>query len=215
MSVANIVRSSLGPQGLDKMIVDDVGEVTITNDGATILKKLEVEHPTANLLVQLAQLQDSEVGDGTTSVVILAAELLKRAQELVKMKVHPTNIISGYKIAAREACRYIEDKLAISVETLGEEALANCAKTSMSSKIINADPKFFANLVVDAIKTIRQDSILGPKYPIKSINSQGPWSKFNRKSIGQGIRSANRQSSPADAYCCEERQNCLPRFQFE
>jgi len=152
------------------MIVDDVGEVTITNDGATILKKLEVEHPTANLLVQLAQLQDSEVGDGTTSVVILAAELLKRAQELVKMKVHPTNIISGYKIAAREACRYIEDKLAISVETLGEEALANCAKTSMSSKIINADPKFFANLVVDAIKTIRQDSILGPKYPIKSIN---------------------------------------------
>lgn len=86
MSVANIVRTSLGPQGLDKMIVDDVGEVTITNDGtlciklgATILKKLEVEHPTANLLVQLAQLQDAEVGDGTTSVVILAAELLKRA----------------------------------------------------------------------------------------------------------------------------------------
>ena len=108
MSVANIVRSSLGPQGLDKMIVDEVGEMTITNDGtlfnyvgATILKKLEVEHPTANLLVQLAQLQDAEVGDGTTSVVILAAELLKRANELIKMKVHPTNIIQGYKLAAR------------------------------------------------------------------------------------------------------------------
>lgn len=101
MSVANIVRSSLGPQGLDKMIVDDIGEVCITNDGATILKKLEVEHPTANLLVQLAQLQDAEVGDGTTSVVILAAELLKRANELIRLKVHPTNIISGFKIAAK------------------------------------------------------------------------------------------------------------------
>ena len=81
----------------------------LSNLGATILKKLEVEHPVANLLVQLAQLQDSEVGDGTTSVVILASELLKRANELIKMNVHPTNIISGYKMAAREACRYVED----------------------------------------------------------------------------------------------------------
>lgn len=103
------------------MIVDDIGEVLITNDGkdslylgATILKKLEVEHPAANLLVQLAQLQDSEVGDGTTSVVILAAELLKRANELIKMKVHPTNIIQGYKMAAKQACKYIEDTLSLS-----------------------------------------------------------------------------------------------------
>jgi T-complex protein 1 subunit alpha len=81
----------------------------LSNLGATILKKLEVEHPVANLLVQLAQLQDSEVGDGTTSVVILASELLKKANELIKMNVHPTNIISGYKMAAREACRYVED----------------------------------------------------------------------------------------------------------
>lgn len=120
-AVANIVKSSLGPQGLDKMIVDDIGEVLITNDGiintylgATILKKLEVEHPAANLLVQLSQLQDSEVGDGTTSVVILAAELLKRANELIKMKVHPTNIIQGYKMAAKQACKYIEDTLSLS-----------------------------------------------------------------------------------------------------
>lgn len=86
------------------------------------------------------------------------------------MKVHPTNIIAGYKKAARQACRYIEDKLAVSVDTLGDEALSNCAKTSMSSKLINADPAFFANLVVDSIKTIKQESIFGPKYPIKSIN---------------------------------------------
>ena len=107
-------------------------------------------------MVQLSQLQDAEVGDGTTSVVILAAELLKRANELIKIKVHPTNIISGFKIAAKEACRYIEDKLAVPVETLGNDALLNCAKTSMSSKLINADANFFAGLVVDAIHTVKQ-----------------------------------------------------------
>lgn len=138
--------------------------------GATILKKLEVEHPTANLLVQLSQLQDAEVGDGTTSVVILAAELLKRANELIKMKVHPTTIISGFKIAAREACRYIEDKLTVSVDSLGDQAITNCVKTSMSSKLINADPAFFAHLVVDSIKAVKIDGLLGPSYPIKSIN---------------------------------------------
>jgi T-complex protein 1 subunit alpha len=120
--------------------------------------------------VQLAQLQDAEVGDGTTSVVVLAAELLKRANELIKIKVHPTNIIAGFKIAAKECCRYIEDKLAVNVDTLGEEALLNCAKTSMSSKLINADPNFFANLVVNSIKAIKQETYLGPKYNVKSIN---------------------------------------------
>lgn len=112
------------------------------------------------------------MGDGTTSVVILAAELLKRANELIKMKVHPTNIISGFKIAAKEACGYIENKLAVSVDKLGEEALLNCAKTSMSSKLINADPEFFGKLVVDSIKYVKSEGFLGgkPKYNIKSIN---------------------------------------------
>jgi T-complex protein 1 subunit alpha len=89
MSLANIVKNSLGPQGLDKMLVDEIGDVTITNDGATILRQLEVEHPAAKTMVELSQLQDKEVGDGTTSVVIIAAELLKRANELIKQKVHP------------------------------------------------------------------------------------------------------------------------------
>lgn len=96
-SIANIVKSSLGPVGLDKMLVDDIGDVTVTNDGATILRLLEVEHPAAKVLCELAQLQDEEVGDGTTSVVILAAELLKNADELVKQKIHPTTLISGYR----------------------------------------------------------------------------------------------------------------------
>lgn len=89
------------------MLVDDIGDVTITNDGATILKQLEVEHPAAKVIVELSQLQDSEVGDGTTSVVIMASELLRKANELIKNKVHPTNIIMGYKIAAKEACKFL------------------------------------------------------------------------------------------------------------
>ena len=118
-----------------QMLVDDIGDVTITNDGATILKLLEVEHPAAKILVELAELQDREVGDGTTSVVILAAELLKRANELVRNKIHPTNIIAGFRLAMRESVKYIQNKVARDVETLGKDALTQCAKTTMSSKI--------------------------------------------------------------------------------
>nr|CAD7568761.1 unnamed protein product [Timema californicum] len=139
-SIANIVKSSLGPVGLDKMLVDDIGDVTVTNDGATILRLLEVEHPAARVLVELAQLQDDEVGDGTTSVekpppvhpteiltsispssavelqhdkrVIVAAELLKNADDLVKQKIHPTSIISGYRIACRDIHQHISSVVA-------------------------------------------------------------------------------------------------------
>merc|ERR1719321_2368664 len=117
------------------MLVDDIGDVTITNDGATILKQLEVEHPAAQVLVELANLQDSEVGDGTTSVVILAAELLKRANELVKQGIHPTSIISGYIFAKKEACKFIKRDMAVKVDQMGEDAIYNATKTSMSSKL--------------------------------------------------------------------------------
>ena len=114
-SIANIVKSSLGPVGLDKMMVDDVGDVTITNDGATILQLLEVEHPAAKVLVELTALQDEEVGDGTTSMVIITAELLKNADELVKQKPHPTLIIAGYRLASKEAVKYIKEHLTLKV----------------------------------------------------------------------------------------------------
>lgn len=170
-AVANIVKSSLGPVGLDKMLVDDIGDVTITNDGATILKMLEVEHPAAKVLVELAELQDREVGDGTTSVVIVASELLKRANDLVRNGIHPTSIISGYRLAMREACKYVEEKLAVKVEKLGKDSLVNCAKTSMSSKLIGGDSDFFANLVVDAVQSIKMTNVRGEvRYPIKGIN---------------------------------------------
>lgn len=98
------------------MLVDDIGDVTITNDGATILKQLEVQHPAAKVLVELSQIQDREVGDGTTSVVILAAELLKRANELVKNKIHPTSIMAGYRLALRESVKFIQQNLSLSID---------------------------------------------------------------------------------------------------
>jgi T-complex protein 1 subunit alpha len=107
-SIANIVKSSLGPVRLDKTMVDDIGDVTITSDEATILNLLEVEHPAVKVLVELAALQDEEVGDGTTSVVIIgAAELLKNADDIVKQKIHPTSIIAGYRLAMKESVKYI------------------------------------------------------------------------------------------------------------
>ncbi|KAL9593078.1 MAG: hypothetical protein Q9179_006110 [Wetmoreana sp. 5 TL-2023] len=170
-AIANVVKSSFGPSGLDKMMVDDIGEVTVTNDGATILSLLEVEHPAGRILVDLAQQQDREVGDGTTSVVIIAAELLRRANELMKNRIHPTTIITGYRLALREAVKYMSENISTRVEQLGRESLINIAKTSMSSKIIGADSDFFSNMAVDAMQSVKTTNNRGEtKYPVKAVN---------------------------------------------
>ncbi|KFA48699.1 hypothetical protein S40293_08501 [Stachybotrys chartarum IBT 40293] len=170
-AIANVVKSSFGPSGLDKMMVDDIGDVTVTNDGATILSLLDVEDPAGKILVDLAQQQDKEVGDGTTSVVLIAAELLRRGNELMKNRIHPTTIITGYRLALREAVKYLNESVSIKVENLGRDSLLNIAKTSMSSKIIGADSDFFANMVVDAMLAVKSvNSKSEAKYPVKAVN---------------------------------------------
>lgn len=151
-SVCNIIKSSLGPKGLDKMIVDEVGEVLISNDGATILKNLEIQHPAAKILVELSSLQDKEVGDGTTSVVLIASELLIKANQLISKGIHPSQIIQGYKIALKQAVKYLQTKLSIDIKKLGHTIIQNIVTTSMQSKLIQGNERFFSSMICECIK---------------------------------------------------------------
>lgn len=183
-AIANVIKSSFGPSGLDKMMVDEIGDVTVTNDGATILGLLDVQHPAGKILVDLAKQQDTEVGDGTTTVVLVAAELLRRANELVKNKIHPTTIITGYRMALRESLRYLQGDMSIPVDSLPKDTLANIAKTSMSSKVIGPDSDFFSEMCVDAMHCVKSVNNRGDlKYPVKAVNILKAHGKSSRESI--------------------------------
>ncbi|KAJ6139152.1 hypothetical protein N7471_005638 [Penicillium samsonianum] len=183
-AIANVIKSSFGPSGLDKMMVDDIGDVTVTNDGATILSLLDIEHPAGKILVDLAQQQDKEVGDGTTSVVLIAAELLRRGNELMKNRIHPTTIINGYRIALREAVKYMNENVTTKVDNIGKDSLVNIAKTSMSSKIIGSDSDFFANMCVDAMLQVKSLNQRGEvKYPVKAVNLLKAHGKSGTESV--------------------------------
>ncbi|HMK15636.1 MAG TPA: TCP-1/cpn60 chaperonin family protein, partial [Methanomicrobiales archaeon] len=127
-AVAGAVRTTLGPKGMDKMLVDTIGDVVITNDGVTILKEMDIEHPAAKMMVEVAKTQDDEVGDGTTTAVVVAGELLKRAEELLDQDVHPTVIAQGYRLAAEKA-RDILNDIAITVKPTDKEMLLKIAET--------------------------------------------------------------------------------------
>ncbi len=153
--IAEAVRSALGPRGLDKMLVDSFGDVTITNDGATILKEIDVQQPAAKMMVEIAKTQDDEVGDGTTTAVIIAGELLKNAESLLEQKIHPTVIIEGYRKATEKAIETI-DKIATSINIDDFEMLKKIASTSMNSKVVGNSSPILSDVTVKAIKAIAQ-----------------------------------------------------------
>ncbi|MCX8153139.1 MAG: thermosome subunit, partial [Candidatus Bathyarchaeota archaeon] len=159
--VAEAVKTSLGPCGMDKMLVTSFGDVTITNDGATIMKELDVQHPAAKMLVEVAKAQDNEVGDGTTTAVVLAGELLSKAEELLNKNVHPIVIIDGFKKAAEKAQEVLE-KIAIPVKITDDKTLKQVAATTLASKAVNVAVEHFAKIVVDAVKQVAEE--VGGKY---------------------------------------------------
>ena len=151
--VAESVRSALGPKGMDKMLVSSFGDVTITSDGRTILDEMEIEHPAAKMLVEVAKTQDKEAGDGTTSAVIIAGELLNKAEELIDKNIHPTIIIDGYKKAASNALETLE-KMAIPVNLKNTDYLIKAAITSMASKTVSEQKEFLAEMAVKAMLAV-------------------------------------------------------------
>jgi thermosome len=154
-AIADAVRSTLGPRGMDKMLVDSMGDVVITNDGVTILKEIDVEHPAAKMLVEVAKTQDEECGDGTTTAVILTGELLKKSIDLIDANVHPTIITAGYRMAANKAMDVL-DSVSVKVEPKDRETLLKIAKTAMMSKSISGSKELMAAVSVDSISSVAE-----------------------------------------------------------
>src|SRR5215468_184647 len=153
--IAEVVRTSLGPRGMDKMLVDTLGDVTITNDGATILKEIDVQHPAAKMIVEVSKSVDNEVGDGTTSSVVFAGALLEKAEDLISKNVHPSIIVDGYTAASDQALKLLQ-KIAVKVDVEDKEVLMRIAKTSMDSKLVSEDSPILSQVVVNAIKQIAE-----------------------------------------------------------
>ena len=155
-AVADAVRSTLGPRGMDKMLVDSMGDVVITNDGVTILKEIDIEHPAAKMLVEVAKTQDEEAGDGTTTAVILAGELLKKAEDLIEQNIHPTLIAHGYRLAAEKATEIMErDSAKVSIKDT--EVLNKIAVTAMASKSASGQKDLLADLSVRAVTAVAEE----------------------------------------------------------
>ncbi|RQD81487.1 thermosome subunit alpha [Methanosalsum natronophilum] len=156
-AVADAVRTTLGPKGMDKMLVDSMGDVVITNDGATILKEMDIEHPAAKMIVEVSKTQDDEVGDGTTTAAILAGELLKKAEELMDMGIHQTVIASGYFEATRKAAEFLKN-VTIEVEENDDQTLEKIAATAITGKGAESHKQKLAKLTVEAIRAIAEKS---------------------------------------------------------
>jgi thermosome len=154
-TIAEIVRTSLGPRGMDKMLVNNIGDVTITNDGATILKEIDVQHPAAKMMVEISKATDNEVGDGTTSTVVLAGSLLSKAEELIAKDVHPTVIVDGYRMASEKAIEILK-KASTKVDPADRQILGKIAHTSMASKLVSVNAEPLSRIVVDAVIAVAE-----------------------------------------------------------
>jgi thermosome len=153
--IGEVLKTTLGPRGMDKMLVDSLGDITITNDGAAILNEIDVEHPAAKMMVEIAKTQDDMVGDGTTTAVVLASELLKKAEELLDQNIHPTILVAGYRKAAQKAIEIIE-KNAVPVDVEDRKMMMKVALTSMGSKAVGGAKERFAEIAIDAVKQIAE-----------------------------------------------------------
>ena len=170
-AIGDLIKSTLGPKGMDK-ILQSGNNMQVTNDGATILKSVMIDNPAAKLLVNLSQAQDDEVGDGTTSVTVLASELLRQAERLVEQRIHPQIIVQGYRLASTEAIKALDvTKNHLTKETL-REYLMKIAKTTLSSKVLNQDKEYFAKMVVDAVLRLNGKSDLNLIQIIKKIGGK-------------------------------------------
>src|SRR5437588_9555951 len=158
--IAEIIHTSLGPRGMDKMLVDSLGDVTITNDGATILKEIDVQHPAAKMLVEISKATDNEVGDGTTSAVVLAGALLANAESLIMQDVHPTIIVDGYRKAAQKTKELLA-KIADKVSPTDKDILDKIARTAMQTKLVRKDSNNLADSVVEAILAVGEKTYAG------------------------------------------------------
>ncbi|WP_415379289.1 thermosome subunit beta [Halosimplex sp. TS25] len=171
-AVAESVRSTLGPKGMDKMLVDSLGDVTVTNDGVTILTEMDIDNPTAEMIVEVAEAQEDEAGDGTTTAVAIAGELLKNAEDLLEQDIHPTSIIRGFNMASKKAKSEIGE-IATSVDPSDEEILESVAETSMTGKGAELNKDVLVDLVVDAIQAVTVEADDGSHVPdLQFLNIQ-------------------------------------------
>ena len=166
--VAEVVKSCLGPKGMDKMLVDSMGDVTITSDGATMLKEMDIQHPAAKMMVEVSKTQDSEVGDGTTTVVVLAGELLGKAIDLMDKKIHPTVVIDGYRDAEEQALKTLEE-IAIKVDPKDKKTLRRVAQTSMATKLVSGHKEHLTEIAVDAVLQVAEKNGEGYKVDLDMV----------------------------------------------
>ena len=166
--IAEIIASSLGPRGMDKMLVDSIGDITITNDGATILKEIDVQHPAAKMMVEVAKATDSEVGDGTTSAVVIAGALLEKAEGLIDNDIHPVIIADGYKKAAKKAITFLEE-IAKKIDISDKETFEKVARTSMLTKLVAIEAADLAKIVVEAVLSVMEERDGGYKVNIGNV----------------------------------------------